>query len=99
MFDEYIVFICVKDGSGLYYFGLCKYLVEFVKSNNIDYKVDIYLFYVFDVSVVINVGNDIVYGLIGLGIDVSYVYECIYCDLFYYIEKLVYVYLFLNILK
>ncbi|MBC1789780.1 M42 family metallopeptidase [Listeria seeligeri] len=97
--DEYTVSICAKDGSGPYHLGLRKHLVEVAKKNNIDYKLDIYPYYASDASAAINAGNDIVHGLIGPGVDASHAYERTHRDSLYHTEKLVYAYLFSNILK
>ncbi|MGC7132947.1 M42 family metallopeptidase [Listeria ivanovii] len=97
--DEYTVSICAKDGSGPYHLGLRKHLVELAKTNNIDYKLDIYPYYASDASAAINAGNDIIHGLIGPGVDASHAYERTHRDSLYHTEKLVYAYLFSNILK
>ncbi|EFR97464.1 metallopeptidase family protein, partial [Listeria ivanovii FSL F6-596] len=97
--DEYTVSICAKDGSGPYHLGLRKHLVELAEKNNIDYKVDIYPYYASDASAAIHAGNDIVHGLIGPGVDASHAYERTHRDSLYHTEKLVYAYLFSNILK
>ena len=44
--DEYTVSICAKDSSGPYHYALRKHLVELAKTNNIEYKVDIYPYYI-----------------------------------------------------
>lgn len=67
--------------------------------NYIEYKVDIYLYYGFDVLVVICVGFDVKYVLIGVGIDFFYVFECIYESFIVYIEVLVYVYVMFNLIE
>ncbi|SNV39929.1 Glutamyl aminopeptidase [Listeria ivanovii subsp. ivanovii] len=97
--DEYTVSICAKDGSGPYHLGLRKHLVELAKTNNIDYKLDIYPYYASDASAAINAGNDIIHGLIGPGVDASHACERTHRDSLYHTEKLVYAYLFSNILK
>ncbi|MBC2239698.1 M42 family metallopeptidase [Listeria booriae] len=97
--DEYTVSICAKDGSGPYHYGLRKNLVQLCVDNDIDYKVDIYPFYSSDASAAIKAGFDIVHGLIGPGIDASHAYERTHRDSLYHTERLVYAYLFSEMVK
>ncbi|EUJ31970.1 hypothetical protein MFLO_07257 [Listeria floridensis FSL S10-1187] len=92
--DEYTVSICAKDGSGPYHYGLRKHLVQLAEQNGIDYKVDIYPYYSSDASAAIRAGNDIIHGLLGAGIDSSHAYERTHRDSLYHTEKLLYHYLF-----
>ncbi|MEN1969724.1 M42 family metallopeptidase [Lentibacillus sp. N15] len=90
--DEYTVSICVKDASGPYHYALRKHLVELAKTNNIEYKLDIYPYYGSDASAAIKAGNDIVHGLIGPGIDSSHAYERTHESSLDYTEQLLYHY-------
>ncbi|MBM7693387.1 putative aminopeptidase FrvX [Peribacillus deserti] len=73
--DEFTVSICVKDSSGPYHYRLRQHLVELAKTNDIEYKLDIYPYYSSDASAAISAGHDIVHGLIGPGIDASHAFE------------------------
>lgn len=92
--DEYTVSICAKDGSGPYHYGLRKHLVALAEKEEIAYKVDIYPYYSSDASAAIHAGNDIIHGLLGAGIDASHAYERTHKDSLYNTEKLLYHYLF-----
>jgi putative aminopeptidase FrvX len=97
--DEYTVSICVKDSSGPYHLGLRKHLVELAKSNNIDYKVDIYPFYGSDASAAIRSGHDIIHGLIGPGIESSHAFERTHESSIENTEALIYHYLLSEMVK
>ena len=73
--DEYTVSICVKDASGPYHLGLRNQLVQLCQDNEIDYRLDIYPFYMSDASAAMSAGVDVRHGLIGSGIDASHAYE------------------------
>lgn len=91
--DEYSVSICVKDGSGPYHYGLRKQLTNLAKTNNIDYRLDIYPYYTSDASAAIRAGYDIVHGLLGPGIDSSHAYERTHESSLDCTEKLLYQYI------
>ncbi|MEI4803449.1 M42 family metallopeptidase [Bacillus sp. FJAT-51639] len=90
--DEYTVSICAKDSSGPYHYAMRKHLVELAKTNNIEYKVDIYPFYGSDASAAIRAGADVKHGLIGPGIDASHAYERTHETSIAHTEALVYAY-------
>jgi putative aminopeptidase FrvX len=73
--DEYSVSICAKDSSGPYHYKLRQHLVNLAKTNNVDYRVDIYPYYGSDASAAIRAGYDVAHGLIGPGIDASHAFE------------------------
>ncbi|GGB06249.1 M42 family peptidase [Macrococcus hajekii] len=73
--DEYTVSICAKDASGPYHYHLRQHLVALCKDHSIDYKVDIYPYYMSDASAAISAGNDIRHGLFGAGIESSHAME------------------------
>ncbi|MDP7978817.1 M42 family metallopeptidase [Bacillus multifaciens] len=90
--DEYTVSICAKDSSGPYHYAMRKHLVELAKTNNIEYKVDIYPFYGSDASAAIRAGADVKHGLIGPGIDASHAYERTHETSIAHTEALIYAY-------
>ena len=73
--DEFTVSICVKDASGPYHFQMRQALVELCKENQIEYKLDIYPFYMSDATGAMRAGYDVRHGLIGAGIDSSHAFE------------------------
>lgn len=73
--DEYSVTICAKDSTGPYDLELKNKLVEISKSNDINYKIDIYPFYGSDASAALRAGWEFKHGLIGPGVDASHSYE------------------------
>ncbi|MCP3742414.1 M42 family metallopeptidase [Rossellomorea sp. BNER] len=91
--DEYTVSICAKDSSGPYHYAFRQHLVDLAKSNEIQYKVDIYPYYGSDASAAIRAGHDIIHGLIGAGIDASHAYERTHETSLYHTEKLLYHYI------
>lgn len=78
--SEYAVTICAKDSSGPYDLEIRKRLTTFAKTNNIDYKIDIYPFYGSDASAALRAGWEIKHGLIGPGVDASHSYERLHED-------------------
>ncbi|MFD3215866.1 M42 family metallopeptidase [Bacillus sp. BR_7a] len=90
--DEYTVSICAKDSSGPYHYALRKHLVELAKTNNIEYKVDIYPYYGSDASAAIRAGFDVKHALIGAGIDSSHAFERTHESSIAHTEALVYAY-------
>ena len=78
--SEYAVCICAKDSSGPYDLNLRKTLIEVCKTNNIDYKIDIYPFYGSDASAALGAGYDIRTALIGPGVFASHAYERTHMD-------------------
>ena len=73
--DEYTASICAKDSSGPYHYELTRHLVELAKSNEVDYKLDIYPYYGSDASAAIRAGFDVKHALFGPGIEASHAYE------------------------
>ncbi|AKI97788.1 M42 family metallopeptidase [Kosmotoga pacifica] len=73
--DEYVVSICAKDSGGPYDSRLVRKLVEKAKEADVDYSVDIYPFYGSDVEASLIAGYDVVFGLIGPGVEASHGYE------------------------
>ncbi|MFP3919456.1 M42 family metallopeptidase [Lysinibacillus telephonicus] len=90
--DEYTVSICAKDSSGPYHYELTRQIVELAKSNNIDYKLDIYPYYGSDASAAIRAGFDVKHALFGPGIESSHAYERTHVDSLRATAHLLYVY-------
>lgn len=78
--SEYAVCICAKDSSGPYDLNLRKNLIDICKSNNIDYKIDIYPNYGSDASAALAAGYDVKTALIGPGVFASHAYERTHMD-------------------
>ena len=78
--DEYTVSICAKDSSGPYHYDLTRKLVELAKTNNIEYKLDIYPYYGSDASAAIRAGFDVKHALFGPGIEASHAFERTHID-------------------
>lgn len=78
--DEYTVSICAKDSSGPYDYGIRNKLVSLAKSNQVEYKVDIYPNYGSDGSAALRAGANIRVGLIGPGVFASHSYERTHVD-------------------
>lgn len=91
--DEYTVSICAKDSSGPYHYELTRQIVELAKSNNIDYKLDIYPYYGSDASAAIRAGFDVKHALFGPGIESSHAYERTHVDSLKATAHLLYVYI------
>lgn len=73
--DEFSVTICAKDSSGPYDYELRKRLINLAKSEDLNYKIDIYPFYGSDGSAALRAGYDFRVGLIGPGVDASHSFE------------------------
>ena len=73
--DEYSVTICAKDSSGPYDYELKQRLVQLAKSDEIEYKIDIFPYYGSDASAAIRAGWNLKHGLIGPGVDASHSHE------------------------
>lgn len=78
--DEFSVTICAKDSSGPYDYELRKRLIDLAKSENLNYKVDIYPYYGSDGSAALRAGYDFKVGLIGPGVDASHSFERTHID-------------------
>ncbi len=91
--DEFSVTICAKDSSGPYDLELKNRLVEIAKSNNINYKIDIYPYYGSDASAALRAGWEFKHGLIGPGVDASHSHERTHKDAIENTVKLVINYL------
>lgn len=73
--DEYSVSICVKDGGGPYHFDMNNKLRRLAEENDIDYKVDIYVYYSSDGTAYWRAGGGAKVGLAGPGVASSHGYE------------------------
>lgn len=73
--DEFSVSICVKDGGGPYHFDMNNKLRRLCDDNNIDYNVDIYVYYSSDGTAYWRAGGDAKVGLAGPGVASSHGYE------------------------
>ncbi len=73
--DEYSVSICVKDGGGPYHFDMNNKLRRLAETFDIDYKVDIYVYYASDGTAYWRAGGGARVGLAGPGVDGSHSYE------------------------
>lgn len=73
--DEFSVSICVKDGGGPYHFDMNNKLRKLCDDNNIDYNVDIYVYYSSDGTAFWRAGGDAKVGLAGPGVASSHGYE------------------------
>ncbi|MFF5996941.1 M42 family metallopeptidase [Lysinibacillus sp. KU-BSD001] len=91
--DEYTVSICAKDSSGPYHYELTRHLVNLAKTQNIDYKLDIYPHYGSDASAAIRAGFDVRHALFGPGIESSHAYERTHVDSLKATAKLLYAYI------
>lgn len=87
--DEYTVSICAKDSSGPYNYDLKTQLINLAKSNQIEYKVDIYPFYGSDASAAMSAGADVRHALLGAGIESSHSYERTHISSVEHTQKLV----------
>ena len=72
---EYDVCIACKDSNGPYDYSLLNDLINVCKSNNINYKLDIYPNYGSDATAALKSGLDARFALIGPGIFASHGYE------------------------
>lgn len=91
--DEYTVSICVKDASGPYNYEFRNHLVRLAKDNDIQYKLDIYLYYGSDASAAMRAGAEVKHGLLGAGIESSHSYERTHIDSVEQTHRMVDVYL------
>ena len=91
--DEYTVSICVKDASGPYNYEFRNHLVQLAKDNDIQYKLDIYLYYGSDASAAMRAGAEVKHALLGAGIESSHSYERTHIDSVEQTQKMVDVYL------
>ncbi len=73
--DEFSVSICVKDGGGPYHFDMNQKLRRLAEEHDIDYKVDIYVYYSSDGTAFWRAGGDAKVGLAGPGVASSHGYE------------------------
>jgi len=77
---EYAVSICVKDGSGPYHFDMNSKLRDLASEHDIDFRLDIYVYYSSDGSAYWKAGGTARVGLIGPGIASSHGYERTHID-------------------
>ena len=73
--DEFSVSICVKDGGGPYHFDMNNKLRRLCEEYEIDYNVDIYVYYSSDGTAYWRAGGDAKVGLAGPGVASSHGYE------------------------
>lgn len=78
--DEFSVSICVKDGGGPYHFDMNNKLRQIAEENNIQYKVDIYVYYASDGTAYWRAGGNAKVGLVGPGVASSHGYERTHMD-------------------
>lgn len=91
--DEYTVSICAKDSSGPYHYELTQHLVKLAKTNNINFKLDLYPYYGSDASAAIRAGFDVRHALFGPGIESSHAYERTHIDSLQATAALLYAYI------
>ena len=72
---ESTVSICVKDGGGPYHFDMNNKLRNLAMEHNIDFRLDIYVFYSSDGTAYWRSGGNARVGLIGPGVASSHGYE------------------------
>lgn len=77
---EYDVSICAKDSSGPYDYELTSQLIEYAKSEKLNYAVDIYPMYGSDASAALSGGSNIRAALIGPGVSSSHGMERTHVD-------------------
>jgi len=77
--DEYVVSICAKDSGGPYDGQTVKKLIDAARRAGADYRVDIYPFYGSDVEASLRAGYDVMFGLLGPGVEASHGYERTHC--------------------
>jgi putative aminopeptidase FrvX len=78
--DEYSVSICVKDGGGPYHFDMNNKLRRLCENFDVQYAVDIYLYYSSDGTAYWRAGGGAKVGLIGPGVASSHGYERMHKD-------------------
>ena len=69
---EYDVSICAKDRGGAYDYGMTTCLIRLAQLQQINHAVDIYPFYMSDVSAAQRAGHDVAGALIGPGVSASH---------------------------
>lgn len=74
------VTICVKDGGGPYHFDMNNKLRRLAEAHDIQYKVDIYVYYASDGTAYWRAGGGAKVGLIGPGVASSHGYERMHKD-------------------
>jgi putative aminopeptidase FrvX len=87
--DEFCVSICVKDGSGPYHFDMNEKLRKLCIAHDINYNVDIYLYYSSDGSAYWRAGGDAKVGLAGPGVASSHGYERTHKDALHHSAHLI----------
>lgn len=78
--DEFSASICVKDAGGPYHFDMNNKLRRLADAYNIDYNIDIYVYYASDGTAYWRAGGDAKVGLAGPGVDASHSYERTHTD-------------------
>ena len=74
------VSICGKDGGGPYNYDVVSALISAAEKEKLDYAVDVYPFYSYDVDVSLRAGYDVRHSLIGPGVYASHGYERTHID-------------------
>jgi len=77
---EFDVSICAKDSSGPYNYEMTTKLLNFAKTNQLNYAIDIYPYYGSDASAAMAAGNDAKHALIGPGVSASHGMERTHLD-------------------
>lgn len=77
---EFTVSICVKDGGGPYHFDMNSKLRDLASEHEIDYRLDIYVYYASDGTAYWRSGGHARVGLIGPGVASSHGYERTHLD-------------------
>ena len=77
---EFAVSICIKDGGGPYHFDMNNKLRDLANEHQIDYRLDIYVYYSSDGTAYWRSGGDARVGLIGPGVASSHGYERTHID-------------------
>lgn len=72
---EFAVSICIKDGGGPYHFDMNSKLRDLANQHDIDYRLDIYVYYSSDGTAYWKAGGNARVGLIGPGVASSHGYE------------------------
>lgn len=77
---EFAVSICIKDGGGPYHFDMNNKLRDLAIQHEIDFRLDIYVYYSSDGTSFWRAGGDARVGLIGPGVASSHGYERTHID-------------------
>ncbi len=77
---EFAVSICVKDGGGPYHFDMNSKLRDLATEHDIDFRLDIYVYYSSDGTAYWRSGGDARVSLIGPGVASSHGYERTHID-------------------